>query len=150
AVNDLAYLLRRARLLGVDGPEKEFLHIQAACQVAECAFAAHQPASLRIDGLDALSHRLERSLDPPLVGSRIGTVMRRVFRVMLGQRSTNVVDIDERIVRTHPGMRIGRSPVLAGADLNGHDNLIMRHTSNISVTWQHTHIPRPHALTTSR
>ena len=130
-IDDVAHLLRRALLVGVDRPQIQLAQPKVARQVAEGALAAYQPALLRRQGLDLLADGVDGGPDLLLVAFGIGAVRVRMGRIMLDEGVADVVHVDDAVFRRHPGMRVGLAGIGALGDRHRLDALGHDHTGHL-------------------
>src|SRR5690606_10891491 len=100
------HLLRRTLLVGVDGPEVELAHTVVPDEVRKGAFGTHEPALLLRDFGEQLAQRRLYFADLRTVNCGVFGVVLGVRGIYLGQGASNVLNVNNSILRRHPGMGV--------------------------------------------
>ena len=115
--------MRRADLIGVHRPKVQFLHAKIASEVAKCAFARHQPTAIFWDFCNGRAQWFDGGAKLFFIGLGIGHICFGVVGVLHNEGVDDVIDVDQRVIQTHPSMRIGLALVAARRNRNGVDSV---------------------------
>ncbi|MPM90078.1 hypothetical protein SDC9_137194 [bioreactor metagenome] len=135
-IDHFTYLFGRSLLIGVDRPEIQLLQIVIAGKIRERSFAGDQPTFIGRDFCQRGMERGQRLVNLRFITFGIFLVNRGVIRIVFRQRVANIVDVDHRVFRRHPGVRVGFPVIRSFADAHGFHpvrNRHFRHTRQILV-----------------
>ena len=126
-VDGFTHLLRRALLVGVNRPQITLLQAVIARQIGECAFAGDQPAFVRRPFRQFGLQRRHSLADLLFVGLGVTAIGVGIDGIVFHQCIANVIDVNQRIIRRHPGVRIRFAVVGAIADAHRLDTVADHH-----------------------